>query len=151
MGFGRLKRSSEPEHPVALLRNLHLHAQQVHRRWNDKEIGNRRFHDSLANTMGADHNIVGRELAIAALDPKAGTRISLRIEIDNQDALADRRQRGRQIDRRGRLSHAALLICYGNNPVPFAYHAAHPIMLDFSSRPGYFENDRVRIDNTDVF
>jgi hypothetical protein len=24
-------------------------------------------------------------------------------------------------------------------------------MLDFSSRPGYFENDRVRIDNTDVF
>ena len=49
-------------------------------------------------------------LARVAVDAEAGRGVALRIEVDDQDPLADRRQRGAEIDRGGRLADPALLI-----------------------------------------
>ncbi len=58
----------------------------------------------------ADQHVIGRAGAVAAIDAEAGRGVALRIEIDDQDALADRSECRAEIDRRGCFSHAALLI-----------------------------------------
>ena len=49
-------------------------------------------------------------LPIAAVDAETGRGIALRIEIDDQDFLADGGKRGAEIDRRRGLADAALLV-----------------------------------------
>ena len=58
----------------------------------------------------ADQQVIGRNLAIGARNAEAGRGIALRIEIDDQHALADGGQRRGEIDRGGGLAHAALLV-----------------------------------------
>ena len=58
----------------------------------------------------ADQHVIGRAGAVAAIDAEAGRGVALRIEIDDQDALANRCERRAEIDRCGCFSDAALLI-----------------------------------------
>ncbi len=58
----------------------------------------------------ADQHVIGRAVAVAAIDAEAGGGVALRIEIDDQHALADGGQCGAEIDRGGGLADAALLV-----------------------------------------
>lgn len=58
----------------------------------------------------ADQHVIGRARAVAAIDAEAGRGVALRIEIDDQDALANRSECRAKVDRRGCFSHATLLI-----------------------------------------
>ncbi len=66
--------------------------------------------DGIAQRRFADQDIVGRVLPITAVDAETGRGIALRIEIDDEDFLADGGERGAEIDRRRGLADAALLI-----------------------------------------
>ncbi len=67
-------------------------------------------HHGIAQRRLADQDVVGRAAAVAAIDAEPGRGVALRIEIDDQDALADRGECGPEIDRCGCLADAALLV-----------------------------------------
>ena len=67
-------------------------------------------HHRFAQRRFADQDVIGRAAAVAAVDAEPGRGIALRIEIDDQHALADRGQRRAEIDRGRRLADAALLV-----------------------------------------
>ena len=69
-------------------------------------VGDHRF----AQRRFADQHVIGRAVAVAAIDAETGRGVALRIEIDDQHALADRGERGAEIDRGGGLADAALLV-----------------------------------------
>ncbi len=71
--------------------------------------------DGVAQRRVADQHVVGRAAAVAAVDAEAGRGVALRIEVDDQHALADRGQRRAEIDRRGGLADAALLVGEGQD------------------------------------
>ena len=87
-----------------------LEAGEIHGRGCDVQPGHRRRHHRFAQRRLPDQDVIGRAIAVAAIDAKTGRRIPLRVEIDDQDALADRGQRRAQIDRRGGLADPALLV-----------------------------------------
>ena len=58
----------------------------------------------------ADQHIVGRSLAVTAVDAETGGSVALRIEVDDENALADRSQRRAEVDRGRGLADAALLV-----------------------------------------
>ena len=58
----------------------------------------------------ADQHVVGRAVAVAAIDAEAGRGVALRIEIDNQHTFAYRSECGTKIDRCGGLADAAFLV-----------------------------------------
>ena len=64
----------------------------------------------LAQRRLADQHVIGRAAAAAAIDAETGGGIALRIEIDNQHALANRSECGTEIDRGGGLADATLLV-----------------------------------------
>ena len=63
----------------------------------------------------ADQHVVGRAAAVLAVDAEAGRGVALRIEVDDQHVLADRRERGAEIDRGRGLADAALLVGEGEH------------------------------------
>ena len=69
-------------------------------------VGNHR----LAQRRFADQHVIGRAVAVAAVDAETGRGVALRIEIDDQHALADCGECGAEIDRGGGLADAALLV-----------------------------------------
>ena len=85
-------------------------AGQIHGRGRDVQPRHRGRHHGVAQRRFADQHVIGRAVAAAAVDAEAGRGVALRIEIDDQHALADRGQRGAEIDRGGGLADAALLV-----------------------------------------
>ena len=71
--------------------------------------------DGFAQRRFADQHVVGRDAAVAAVDAEAGRGVALRIEIDDQHALADGGERRAEIDRRRGLADAALLVGDGEH------------------------------------
>ena len=69
-------------------------------------VGNHR----IAQRRFADQHVIGRAVAVAAIDAETGRGVALRIEIDDQDALANRGECRAQVDRRRGLADAALLV-----------------------------------------
>ena len=67
-------------------------------------------HHGVAQRRLADQHVIGRAVAAAAVDAETGRGVALRIEIDDQHPLADRGERGAEIDRGGGLADAALLV-----------------------------------------
>src|SRR5579875_1775216 len=63
----------------------------------------------------AGENLIRRDAARLARNAKAGRRVSLRIEVDQQHALARGGERGRKIDRGRRLADAAFLVGDGDD------------------------------------
>ena len=74
------------------------------------------FQDSFRHPRLADQDMIGIDLPVFVRDAEAGAGVSLGIEVDNQDLLTDRGERGRQIDGRRRFSHPALLHGHGERP-----------------------------------
>ena len=59
--------------------------------------------------------LIAAKAAIPRRHPKSGGSIALRIEIDQQHGLPRRRERGREVDGRGGLAHASLLVGDGED------------------------------------
>ena len=110
VGVQRRDRIAQPEGAVARRSQFELEARQIHRRGRDMQPRHRGRHHRVAQRRFADQHVIGRAVAAAAIDAEPGRGIALRIEIDDQHALADRRQRGAEIDRGGGLADAALLV-----------------------------------------
>ncbi len=92
---------------------------QPRHRGRDHRLAQRRF---------ADQHVIGRAVAAAAIDAETGGGIALRIEIDDQHALADRGERGAEIDRGGGLADAALLVGQRQD-ARMAGRSGRPILL----------------------
>ena len=61
-------------------------------------------------------DVVHRRLEPTVLDPQTGRRVALRVEVDDQDPLADLGQARAEVDRRGGLADAALLVGDRDHP-----------------------------------
>ena len=66
----------------------------------------------------ADQHLVARGRSSAPVDAEPGRGVALRIEIEDQHPLADRGQRGAEVDGGGCLADAALLVRQGENARP---------------------------------
>ena len=64
----------------------------------------------LGQRPGVDQHVVHRRRLAVGLDAEVGGGVGLRVEVEHADALAALGQGRRQVDRRGRLADAALLI-----------------------------------------
>ena len=110
VGVQRRDRIAQPERAVARRSQFELEAGEIHGRGRDMQPRHRGRHHRVAQRRFADQHVIGRAVAVAAIDAEAGRGVALRIEIDDQHALADRGQRGAEIDRGGGLADAALLV-----------------------------------------
>ncbi len=72
------------------------------------------MNDGFVERAIADQQMIAGEIAVALRDAQACRRIALRIEIDEQRAMAGGGERRGEIDRRGGLADSALLIRNGN-------------------------------------
>ncbi len=64
----------------------------------------------------AEQAVVEGALQGVFVDPQAGGGIALGVAVHQQRAFLENRQGGRQIDRRGGLADAALLVGYADYP-----------------------------------
>ncbi len=110
VGVQRGDRVAQPECAAGRRSQFELEARQIHGRRRDMQPRHRGRHHRFAQGRLADQHVIGRAVAVAAIDAEAGGGVALRIEIDDQHALADRRERGAEIDRGGGLADAALLV-----------------------------------------
>jgi len=92
---------------------LHLCTSQLDGGRNDLQIIDVRIHDRVFGMNIIDQHIIDAIMHIRLVDPDAAGRVALRIDIDQQHLLAECRQASAQVDRRGRLPDAALLVRYG--------------------------------------
>ena len=95
---------------VAIIGNLELKTQKIERRWRNKEARHSRRTNCTIERRIACHDIIGRNGTAFLINPQSSRSISLRIEIDDQNFLANRSERRPEIDCRRRLANAALLI-----------------------------------------
>jgi hypothetical protein len=72
----------------------------------------------VSHRRATNQNLVDRRQRFALDDAAAGRRVALRIEIDQQHALTDLGETGREIDSRRRLADAALLVGYREYSLP---------------------------------
>ena len=69
-------------------------------------------------------DVVHRGLEVADVDAQAGAGVALRIEVDDQDPVAEVGQAGAEVDRGGGLADAALLVGDGDDPGQWPGEAA---------------------------
>ena len=114
-GVQRRDRGAQTECAVARLAELELEAGQIHGRRRDRKPRHRGGNDSVAQRRFADQHVVGRDAAVAAVDAEAGRGVALRIEIDDEHTFADGGERRAEIDCRGGLADATLLVGDGEH------------------------------------
>ena len=68
--------------------------------------GDTRFGDG----GGLQQHVINRELQLALVYARAHGGVALWVQVNHQDALAELRQTGREVDRGGGLAHSALLV-----------------------------------------
>src|SRR5712672_641744 len=90
--------------------DLELEARQIHGGRRDMQMRDRGGENRLAQRSFAGDEIVGRDLPAFLVDAEPGRGIALRIEVDDEHALADGGERGAEIDRGRGLADAALLV-----------------------------------------
>ena len=95
--------------------DLELDAEEIHGRGRDEQARHRGRNDDVAQGLLADQHLVARGRPGAPIDAEPGRRVALGIEIQDQHALADRGQRGAEVDGGGGLADAALLVRHGEN------------------------------------
>jgi hypothetical protein len=89
---------------------LDLRAHQVGVGRRDEQGGDLGRADHVRDRHIAEQGVVYGELDAIARVTHARRRVALRIEVDQQHAMATRRDRRGEVDRRGCLAHAALLV-----------------------------------------
>ena len=100
----------------ALLGDLELDAEQIERRRDDGEVRHARFGDGALQVRVAGQDVIGRQPTLPAVEAEPGRSVALRIEIDDQDVLADRRQRRAEVDGSRGLADASLLVGESEDP-----------------------------------
>ncbi len=110
VGVERGDRIAQPKRAIARRSQFKFETGKIHRRCRDMQSRHRGRHHRVAQRRFADQHVIGRAAAVAAVDAETGGGVALRIEIDDQHPLADRRKRGAEIDRGGGLANAALLV-----------------------------------------
>ena len=103
---------------VVVAGDFKLDPKKVHGRRGDEEARHRGRNDHLAQGFFADQHLVARGHARAAVDAEPGRGVALGIEIDDEDPLADGRQRRSEVDGCRRLADAALLVRHRENARP---------------------------------
>ncbi len=83
---------------------------EIHGRSRDMQARHRGRNDCFAQLGFADQHVVGRAVAVAAVDAEPGRGVALRIEIDDQHPLADGGQCRAEIDRGRCLADPTLLV-----------------------------------------
>ncbi len=111
----RRQRIAQTEGAVARLADLELEARQIDGRGRNVEPRDRGGEHRGAQPGVADEDVIGREPPAGAIDAEAGRGIALGIEVDDQHPLADRGERGAEIDGGRGLADAALLIGDGKD------------------------------------
>ena len=81
-------------------------------------MGNRAVRGGLGNGYLGQQGVMGGVMARTGRHAEAGAGIALRVQIDQQHPAAGRRQSRAQIDRRGGLADAALLVGDGHDAGP---------------------------------
>ena len=118
----RRDRVAQPEGAVGSLASSSIEADEVGVGRHDVQVR----HRGLAATASSDRGLAGQHVedgreARFVGDADAGRGVALRIEIEDQHLLADRRQRGAEVDGGGGLADAALLVGDGDARGP-AWH-----------------------------
>ena len=129
-------RIAQAERAAGRRAEFELEAGQIHGRGRDVQPRHRGRHHGFAQRRFADQHVIGRAVAVAAIDAEAGRGVALRIEIDDQHALADRRERGAEIDRGGGLADAALLVGERQD-ARMARRSGRPILLIYLINYGH--------------
>ncbi len=104
------ERGAQPVRAIARMADLELEARQIHGGRRDVQMRDRGGEYSLAQRPLAGDEIVGRDLPAFLVDAEPGRGVALRIEVDDEHALADGGERGAEIDRGRGLADAALLV-----------------------------------------
>ena len=127
----------ELERAVGMGGDFEFDAEQIHRRRSDEQARHRGRHDDLRQSTLAHEGVIARGgAARLAVDAQARRRIALRIEIDQQDLLADGGERGAQIDGCRRFADAALLV---------GHHEHARIGSIFQKNPPLGDGTRIKI------
>jgi hypothetical protein len=81
---------------------------------------------SIADVV--QHDVVHRRVEISGVESQPGRGIPLRVEIDHQHPVAEIRRGGAEVDRRGRLADAALLVGHRDHPGQIAAKVARRVV-----------------------
>ena len=100
---------------VGMAGDFELDPQKIHSRGRDDEARHRGRNDDVAQRLLADQHFVARSCSSVSVDAEPGRRVALGIEIEDQHPLADRGERGAEVDGGGGLADAALLVRHGEN------------------------------------
>ena len=115
VGEHRLERPAELQLSTERGDELDLGPGQVETCRRDEQVAHRRRLDALVDGQVLHDDLVHGGLELAGVHPQPGRGIALGIEVDDQRAVAERREAGTKVDGGGRLSHAALLIGDGQD------------------------------------
>ncbi len=110
-------RPGQPGFPRHQRNQLDLRSRQVDGRRRAQQPRDA-FHlpDDLGQWLIVDQDVVHRRGADAVVHVERGGRVPLRIEVDHQDAGSVQGQGGRDVDRRGGLADASLLVGDRHDP-----------------------------------
>jgi len=92
------------------LTDLELETGEIERRRRDGETRDSRRQHRVRQARFTHQHIVGRAAAVTAIDSETRGGVALRIEINDEHLLADRRKRGAEVDRGCRLADTAFLV-----------------------------------------
>ena len=95
--------------------DFQLDAKKIHGRGRDEQARHRGRNDDVAQRLLANQHVVARGHSSVAVDAEPGRGVALGIEIDDEHPLADRGERGPEVDGGGGLADAALLVRHGEN------------------------------------
>src|SRR5438046_6871459 len=65
---------------------------------------------SLLDRLGAEEDVIHARIEPSLIDPQAGRRVALRVEVDEQGRALRESEAGREVDSGRGLAHAALLV-----------------------------------------
>ena len=115
-GADQVERPAELELAAERRDQLDLGAREVDGGGEHEEVLEARGLDAVeGGGVGHDH-VVDRGLHVAVVDPEAGRRVALRVEVDHEHAVARFGERGAQVDGGGGLAHPALLVGDRDDP-----------------------------------
>ena len=106
----RAKRPSQAALALGHRGQFHFGAGERHRRGEQAESRDRGVDDEFVHRNVIGERVIGRLDDGGPIDAEPARRVALRVEIDDEDRTPGERQVGRQVDHRGGLADAALLV-----------------------------------------
>ena len=114
--FHRGQGRAQPQLPRHGRHQLDLGAGQVQAGGGHEEVAHLAGLDAVLDGHVVQQHVVHRGVELPDVQAEAGAGVALGIEVDDEDPQAPFGQAGAQVDRGGRLAHAALLVGHGDDP-----------------------------------